>query len=147
MIVAYPDGVDTVNDLGSGSGGGGSGGGSGAIPVGAGVTLDSIGGNREVWLWPGDASDPARARWHDDTGPDGTPQWTWAGRPADAGFPASAMFNGKATNVTLGTDRVTLGVVGDGTLVFDGGGSLTIARGDSKAKVHVVLFVPGRPQK
>ena len=55
---------------------------------------------------------------------------------ASAGaLPTSATFNGAAVSVTAGAAAVT----GDGTLVFDDGGTLEIARGKPTAKAFVKL--------
>jgi len=119
LLVLYPDGIDSV------------------LP-GTGVTQP--GNAREVWLYPGTATDPARAAWHDTAGPvSATPQWQWAGRALDAGVPASATFAGAPVAVAPGTDFATLEVVGDGTLELAGGGALTISRGDTS--VHTIVRV------
>ena len=86
------------------------------------------GDDREAWLYPGTAADPARASWP------GT--WTWSGRPLGAGAPASATWNGQPVALAQGTVTVT----GDGTLVLDGGGTLTIARGLPAAHVTVRVY-------
>jgi len=126
LLVLYPDGVDTALD---------------APGAPATVTAAAVGGDREVWLWPGQAADPARATWHDELGTTGTPQWTWAGRVA-IGLPPTATFNGAPVTVTPSVGWVTVSVVGDGTLVFAGSGTLTIARGDPAARVTVRLYTP-----
>jgi hypothetical protein len=53
--------------------------------------------------------------------------------------PASATWNGAPVALTTAGGGVTAAVVGDGTLVFAGGGTLTIARGAATAKVTVRL--------
>jgi alpha-glucosidase (family GH31 glycosyl hydrolase) len=102
LLVLYPDGIASV--------------------------LTPIGDDREVWLYPGTASDPSRASWQS--------QWTWSGRPLGAGAPASAMWNGQPVAITQGVVTVT----GDGTLTLDGGGTLTITRGLPAAHVTVRVY-------
>lgn len=119
LLVLYPDGIDSVHP-------------------GTGVTQP--GKAREVWLYPGEATDPARAAWHDTDGPtSATPQWQWTGRPLAAGVPASASFSGAPVTLTQAADYATLEVVGDGTLSLAGGGTLTIVRGDTS--VHTIVRV------
>ncbi|HSD87167.1 MAG TPA: hypothetical protein VLB44_06615, partial [Kofleriaceae bacterium] len=110
LLVLYPDGIDTV------------------LPSPSLSTATHTGDAREVWLFSGTAANPAHAQWHDDTGPVGTAQWTWTGRPAGA-LPASATFNGAPVTVTVANGVARVTVNGDGTLAFDGGGTLTITRG------------------
>jgi alpha-glucosidase len=96
---------------------------------------------REVWLYPGDAVDPARATWHDTLGPATTsPQWTWSGRPAGAGVPTTALFAGAAVAVATTADYATIVVTGDGALTLGGGGTLTIARGDPAATTTIRVY-------
>ncbi len=111
-------------------------------PDGTQTPLPAITDDREVWLYPGDALDPARAVWSDAGGPTGTPTLTWAGRPATAGAPASAVFEGAPTPITVGTGFVTVTVVGDGHVTFAGGGTLAIARGNPTATTTVRLYTP-----
>jgi hypothetical protein len=118
--VLHPDGIDTV------------------LPSPVLATATHTGDDREVWLFSGTAADPAYARWHDDTGPVGTAQWTWSGRPAGAP-PASATFNGAPVSVSVAGDVASVTVNGDGTLAFDGGATLTIARGLASATTTVRL--------
>ena len=120
LLVLYPDGVDTTHP-------------APALP--AAVTTDAVGGDREVWLYPGTAARPTHATWNDEAGPAGAAQWTWTGRPEGAGALTTALFNGAPVAVT--GDTVT--VVGDGTLELAGGGTLTIARGLPSASVLVRL--------
>lgn len=120
LLVVYPEGVDTANP---------------APGLPSAVTTDEVGGDREVWLYPGTAAHPAHALWNDDDGAAGPAQWTWTGRPEAAGPLTTATFNGAPVTVTAGT--VTL--VGDGTLELAGGGTLTIARGLPTASVLVRL--------
>ena len=110
MLVLYPDGIDTV------------------LPSPSLSTATHTADAREVWLFSGTAANPAHAQWHDDTGPIGTAQWTWSGRPAGPP-PTSATFNGSPVTVTVANGVAQVTVNGDGTLAFDGGGTLTIARG------------------
>ncbi|MCW5801666.1 MAG: hypothetical protein KIT31_04715 [Deltaproteobacteria bacterium] len=120
ILVLYPDGLETVLD-------------APASP--ATLTVNDVGADREVWLYPGEARVPAHAGWHDDTGAVGAPQWTWSGRPLDAGAATAATFNGAPVAVAGGAVTVT----GDGTLAFAGGGTLTIARGRANARTTVRL--------
>jgi alpha-glucosidase len=120
MLVLYPDGVDTVNAVGSGSA----------------VTLASVGGDREVWLYPG--SGGGGAVWNDTTGAEGSAQWTWTS--AGSAAPTSATFGGAAVTVTAGSGSISVDVVGDGTLAFSDGSKLVIARGDATARVHVIVY-------
>ena len=119
LLVLYPDGVDSTID---------------ATGV---VSLSTIGGDREVWLYPGSADDPARAGWNDAVGAAGTAQWTWSGGGA---LPTAATWNGAAVTVTPGVGYVTITVVGDGTLQLDSGGSLVIARGLPTANVTLRVY-------
>ncbi|MFT3696516.1 MAG: glycoside hydrolase family 31 protein [Kofleriaceae bacterium] len=110
LLVLYPDGIDTVVA-------------SPALPT---ATHPSTA--REVWLYPGTASDPARSTWHEVAGPTSTaPEYAWSGRPA--GAPTSAAFGGTAVPVTDQGAFSTLTVTGNGQLAFGDGGMLTIARG------------------
>jgi sulfoquinovosidase len=122
ILVLYPDGVDTV---------------LAAPSLASATTLAETNDAREVWLYSGTAVNPAHARWHDDDGPTGTPQWTWSGRAAGA-LPTSATFNGAPVTVTAVADSATVTVTGDGTLELAGGGTLTIARG-ATATYKIVL--------
>ncbi len=122
VLVLYPDGVDTVLP---------------APATSSAVTVDSIGFDREVWLYPGAQTGP-QSRWHDDNGVTGSPQYTWSGRTT-GGPPATATFNGSAVTVTTTTGVTTVTVVGDGELSFAGGGTLTIARGHATSTVTVRL--------
>ncbi len=118
LLVVNPEGVDTVLD---------------APQSAATRTLAENGDDREVWLYPGVALDPAHASWNDDTGTFGTAHWTWTGRPPGP-EPTTATFNGAPVTVTNGDCTV----IGDGTLEI-GGGTLTIARGKPGASTHVRL--------
>ncbi len=113
MLVLYPDGVDTP------------------LPAPALGTAVVAGTAREVWVYGGTAANPQHARWNDQDGPIGAANWTWSGRPASAGAPASATFNGAPVTVTSDSQWSAVTVSGDGSLVFDGGGTLAIARGAS----------------
>jgi len=124
LLVLFPDGVDTPLP---------------APGLPSAVTVPSIGGDREVWLYPGTPARPTYAAWHDDNGPAGAPQWTWSGRPATAAPPTTATFNGAPATVTLVGGHATVTVAGDGTLAFAGGGTLTIARGLPTAQILVRL--------
>jgi len=124
LLVLFPDGVDTPLP---------------APGLPSAVTVPSIGGDREVWLYPGIAARPAHAVWHDHDGPAGAPQWTWSGRPATAALPTTATFNGAPATVTLVGGQATVTVTGDGTLAFAGGGTLAIARGLPTAQILVRL--------
>lgn len=106
-------------------------------PDGVQGTFDA---DREVWLWPGTAADPARAGWHDTQGVTGAAQWTWHGRALGAGLPVSATWNGQAATVTPHGSYATIDVTGDGTLELAGGGTLVIARGAGNAQVTVRVY-------
>ena len=123
LLVLYPDGVDTVLPA------------QNSMAV---VTVDRIGFDREVWLYPGTETGP-QSTWHDDDGVTGAAQYAWTGRAAGPA-PTTAMFNGAPVTVTTAGGRTTATVVGDGTLVFDGGGTLTIARGHATASVTVRVY-------
>lgn len=125
LLVLYPDGIDTVLA-------------APALPTAK--TLAAAGGDREVWLYSGTATDPARAAWNDTAGTTDAPQWTWQGRPLGAALPATATFNGAAVAVTAHTGYATIELTGDGTLSLDGGGTLTIARGLPNAHVSVRIY-------
>ncbi|MDB4963138.1 MAG: Alpha-glucosidase [Myxococcales bacterium] len=127
LLVLYPDGVDTPLP---------------ASQLASAVTTDEIGGNREVWLYPGTAANPEHTTWNDDDGPAAPAQWTWTGRSATAALPTTATFKGASTPVTMVGGQAQVTVTGDGTLVFGNGGTLTINRGDSTAQVRVRLRGP-----
>ena len=123
LLVLYPDGVDTM------------------LPAPArpgAVTAGEVDADREVWLYPGTAANPTRARWHDDDGPVGEPQWRWSGR-SDGALPTSATFDGISVPVTIADGVATVTVTGDGTLEFAGGGTLVIARGAPAARATIRL--------
>jgi alpha-glucosidase (family GH31 glycosyl hydrolase) len=126
LLVLYPDGVDTVY----------------AAPALSGATtLSSVGGDREVWLWPGAAIDPATASWHDALGTTATaPQWSWSGRAASSPAPTSATWNGAPVAWIAGPNYATTIVTGDGTLALADGGTLVIARGLAAANVTVRVY-------
>ena len=124
ILVLFPDGVDTTLPTP----------GQPAL-----TTIDELGGAREVWLFSGTAARPDVATWHDDDGAAGAAQWTWSGRAAQAAAPASATFAGAPVTVTTSNGISTVTVVGDGTLSFDTGGTLVIARGLPGASVTVRL--------
>ncbi len=113
LLVLYPDGVDTMID---------------APGLASATTLAEVGDAREVWLYSGTASNPAHAQWNDQDGPAGAAQWSWSGRTSGA-LPSQATFNGAPVAVSVVGTTATVTVTGDGTLEFDGGGTLTIARG------------------
>jgi alpha-glucosidase len=122
LLVLYPDGVDTVRDA------------PGADEV---VTAADVGPDREVWLWPGEPTRGA-GQWNDEAGPAAPPTWDWTGR--GPGAPASATWNGEPVPVAEEDGAVSVEVVGDGVLAFDGGGTLTISRGHPDAAVRVRLL-------
>lgn len=124
IVVLYPDGIDTTLP---------------APGLPALTTVSEVGGNREVWLFSGSAATPALATWNDETGAVGPAQWTWSGRASGSAPPASATFGGAPVTVTTTNGVSTVTVVGDGTLSFDTGGSLVIARGAANASVTVRL--------
>jgi len=124
LLVLFPDGLTTV------------------LPTdhATTTTLEDVGDDRELWLWPGTPAKAQYGQWHHETGIVGTPDWAWAGRPEGLAPPTTAMFNGAAITLTV-TDGVATGTVtGDGTVELPGGGTLTIARGKPAAtttfKVH-----------
>ena len=121
MLVLYPDGVDTP------------------LPAPALPGAVIAGAEREVWLFAGTAANPAHATWNDDMGAAGAAQWTWTGRSASAGAPATAMFNGAPVTLASNGEWTVVTVTGDGTLAFAGGGSLTIARGKGAVPTIVRL--------
>jgi alpha-glucosidase len=127
MLVLFPDGVDTVLPA----------------PAAPGVkTAASVGDDRDVWLWAGEASGPTgnAGQWHDEQGPaSATPQWKWSGRAAVAGRPTTATFKGAPVTITFDGNDAVINLVGDGDLVFAGGGTLSIQRGHAAAKVTVRL--------
>jgi hypothetical protein len=122
LLVFYPDGVDTVVD---------------ATDTSV-VTAADIGGDREVWLYPGTPT-ASVGQWHDDDGVIGTPQWTWSGRDEALGPPTSATFDGDPVSPIAVPGGVAFDVTGDGTLSVGGGGTLTISRGLSTATVRVIV--------
>jgi hypothetical protein len=91
------------------------------------TTKAELANSREVWLYPGTAANPDHAKWNDETGPVGAPHFTWSGRTPGA-LPSSATFNGAAVtlSVVAGSARVT--VMGNGTVAFNDGSTLTIQR-------------------
>lgn len=117
LLVLFPDGLTTV------------------LPTdhATTTTLEDVGDDRELWLWPGTAAKAQYGQWHHETGIVGTPDWAWAGRPDGAAPPTTAMFNGAPITVTVVDGVATGTVTGDGTVVFPGGGTLTIARGTPTA--------------
>lgn len=120
LLVLYPDGVDTVLD---------------APALAAATTAAEVGLDREVWLFPGVAANPAHARWDDEQGAAGGEHWQWSGRPANAPVPTMATFDGAPLAVVDGAVTVT----GDGTLELAGGGTLVIARAAPTARTTVRL--------
>ena len=122
ILVLYPDGIDTPLPT----------------PTQATITsADEVGGNRDVWLFSGTAARNVGVLVENAKQPGGS--WTWAGRSATAAPPASATFNGANATVTTSNGVSTVTVVGDGTLRFDTGGELVIARGLPTAAVTVRL--------
>jgi alpha-glucosidase (family GH31 glycosyl hydrolase) len=120
LLVMYPDGVMTTNPTTD-------------TTV---KTTVSVGADREVWLWGGDASHRQVNEWS-EAGTTG--EWKWEGRSANAAAPTSAMFKGASVPVTTANGVSTVTIVGDGTLTFDSGGTLTIQRGSSTGTVTVRL--------
>jgi alpha-glucosidase (family GH31 glycosyl hydrolase) len=102
ILVLYPDGISSV-------------------------WTTKPGADREVWLFAGHGN---LGTWNDETGPIGTPQWTWSGRTD--GAITTATWNGAPIAIANGTVSVT----GDGTLAV-GDGTLVIARGIPTANVLV----------
>ncbi|MGE0402320.1 MAG: TIM-barrel domain-containing protein [Kofleriaceae bacterium] len=124
LVVLFPDGVDSTLPA------------PGQPSL---TTIDEIGGDREVWLFSGTAAKSDHATWNDDDGPAGAAQWTWSGRASGSAPPTTATFEGTPVTVTTANGVSTVTVVGDGTLSFDTGGSLVIARGIADASVTVRL--------
>jgi alpha-glucosidase len=122
LVVLYPDGVDTVLAA------------PGAEDL---LTAAEVGPDREVWLWPGQPTGGA-GQWNDEAGPAGAATWEWSGR--GDGVPTSATWNGEPVDLSDEDGAVTATVVGDGELVFAGGGTLTITRGHPDAAVRVRLL-------
>lgn len=91
------------------------------------VTKAELANSREVWLYSGTAANPDHAKWNDETGPVGTPHYTWSGRAAGT-LPTNATFNGAAVTLTMVSGSVRATVNGNGTLVFGDGSTLTIQR-------------------
>ena len=124
ILVLFPDGIDTTLPT------------PGQPSL---TTSDEIGGDREVLLFSGPASKSDVTTWNDDDGAAGPAQWTWSGRASGAAAPASATFDGAPVAITTSAGVSTVTVVGDGTLRFDTGGTLVIARGIANASVTVRL--------
>ncbi len=89
------------------------------------ITKADLANSREVWLYPGSPSRPEFAQWNDETGPVGTPHYTWT---AGTGQPTTATFNGSPATVTSAAGSARITVTGNGTLALDNGGTLTIQR-------------------
>ncbi len=128
LLVLFPDGVETV------------------LPAPASATTKtsaSVGADREVWLWAGEASGATAdvGQWNDEAGgaKGAVAQWKWSGRALGTARPVSATFNGAAVTVTVDGNDTVVNVVGDGDLNFAGGGALSIRRGSATAKVTVRL--------
>lgn len=119
MLVVYPDGVDTAVD---------------APAAPAVVTTADVGDDRDVWLWPG--STTAYGTWTEP----GARQWQWTPRDPALPPPVAATWNdAPVTLATIGSEIVVDTVTGPGTLVFDGGGTLTITGGSATAQTTVRL--------
>jgi sulfoquinovosidase len=128
LLVLWPDGVETVL----------------AAPSSPTTkTAATVGADRDVIVWPGQASGATArvAQWNDNSGASrqATAQWRWTGRALTASAPTSATFNGGNVAVTTEGRDTVVRIVGDGTLSFAGGGELIIARGQANAKVTVRL--------
>jgi hypothetical protein len=123
LLVLYGSSFDTLLD---------------APSLSSAITKADLANSREVWLYPGTATNPAHAQWHDDTGPVGTPHFTWSGRTTGA-LPATATFNGSPVTISIvsGSARVT--VSGNGVLAFADGSTLTIQR-TAAGQTSVKLF-------
>jgi hypothetical protein len=92
-------------------------------PDGVTTVLPAPNDDREVWLYRGTAKNPAHAT---------QAGYTWK---SGAGTATSATFNGTPVTLVAGAATVT----GDGTLVLEDGGMLTIARGKPAARTFVKL--------
>ncbi|HEX5064233.1 MAG TPA: hypothetical protein VFV99_32890, partial [Kofleriaceae bacterium] len=113
LLVLYPGTVDTM---------------LAAPTLASATTLAETNDEREIIVYAGNPGNPAHGQWNDETGPEGTPQYTWSGRPMGT-LPASATFNGTPVSVTKLASEARVTITGDGTLELEGGGTLTIARG------------------
>jgi alpha-glucosidase len=126
LLLLYPDGVDTVVD-------------APADP--AIVTSASIGGSRDLWLWPGTAGSREAQR-RASEGPAGSPSYAWSPRPTSAPPPTAATWNGSPVSLVAGDGFVEVTLVGSGTLVFDGGGQLDAVDGEVSRTLRVRLHAP-----
>jgi len=102
------------------------------------TTKDELGNSREVWLYPGTPARPEYAQWNDDTGPVGTPHYTWTGRTAGT-LPTTATFNGAPLTITAASNYIRVSVTGNGTVAFGDGSTLTISRA-TPAPTTIKLF-------
>ena len=119
IICAWPDGVDSV------------------VPGAGLVTPADVGGDRVLWLWPArDAAPRTRC----EAG--GGPCYQWTPRPALAGPPTGATWNGVPVTVSTGGDAATVTVTGNGTLAWDGGGQVVAEGGDGARTLTIELFGP-----
>ena len=128
LLVLFPDGVETV------------------LPAPAAATTKtaaSVGADRQVWLWAGEATGATAhvGQWNDEAGAakGAVAQWKWSGRALGTARPVAATFNGAAVSITVDGNDTVINVVGDGDLVFANGGTLSIRRGSAAAKVTVRL--------
>lgn len=90
------------------------------------TTLADVGDDREVWVWPGGAS-----QWTEVSGL----HYAWDGGQLDPAAAHTATFNGASVDVT----ENTIHCVGNGTLVIDETATLEIEGGASDRTVVVRL--------
>jgi alpha-glucosidase len=125
LLLLYPDGVDTVVD---------------APDDPTLVTAASIGGDRDLWLWPGDTASSAQRSASE--GAAGSPRYVWSPRPAAMPLPLAATWNGSPLSLAAGDGFVEVTLTGVGTLLFDGGGQLDAIGGEASRTLRVRLFAP-----
>jgi alpha-glucosidase (family GH31 glycosyl hydrolase) len=122
LILAWPDGVDTVRPAPAATGA---------------VTAMDLGGDRELWLWP--AADGAA---RDRCEVDGTTCYQWTPRPISAGAATAATWNGAPAPVTAGPGYVEIAVVGTGTLTLAGGGTVAATSGAADRHLMIRIYAP-----
>ena len=120
LLLLYPDGVDTVVD---------------APDDPAIVTAASIGGDRDLWLWPGDTASAAQRSASE--GAAGSPGYVWSPRRADLPLPTVATWNGSPISLAASDGSVEVTLTGSGTLRFDGGGELEATGGEASRTLRV----------
>lgn len=118
VLVLLPDGVDTAVET--------------AITSSA-VPMSAVGDDRELWLYPGGASE-----W---TELGGDLRYDWDGASVGSA-PGSATFEGSDAPITNGGGYVEVEVMGPGTLTFDSGATLVIEGGKAGRVVRVRVYDP-----